>query len=85
METIGRRNVYTGGVHLRALSATPESIVRVYLLYGKTTSSGKVCGFLCSGRQRSEVHPPCILVRGNVQCALLNPQLLMSAIKQICN
>ena len=48
---------FTVGVHLRALSATPESIVKVYLLYGKTTSSGKVCGFLCSGGQRSEVHP----------------------------
>jgi len=52
-----------GGVHLRALSVTPESIVKVYLSYGKTTSSSKVCGFLCSGGQRLEVHPPCIYVR----------------------
>ena len=35
--------------HLRALSAAPESIVKLYFLYGKTASSGKVCGFLSSG------------------------------------
>jgi len=40
-----------GGVHLRPLRATPESIVKVV---GKQP----VCGFLCSDGQRSEVQPP---------------------------